>query len=1143
VTRRWGRGATELGLWVLAGIAGIVITVTLLFEAFPEASVDFRISRGDAERIAREFLTARGERLDGYTSAIAFRVDDPAKTYLERELGLGEANRLMASGDVAIFAWDVRAFRELQREEFSVRVDPRGRVVGARHVVEEAKAGARLERDAARAVAESLFRSLRPDAASYGYLPEEANATDRPGRRDWTFTWERTGFHAKDAPYRVRVTVQGDRADGYEEFLKVPEAWQRDFAALRSTNFLYQIASEILSLALIAAMIVVLFRNARRGWVRWRGLLLFALVVGGLVFAMAINALPLTIAGYDTNTSLAGFVLLALVGSAAAGLFLGLLVAAAAGAADPLYRERFPGRLRLGALASARAIGTAEFFRGSVVGLSLAGAHLGGVVLFYIVTRQLGFWVPQDIRYNETVATAAPWLFPLGVSVQAATLEELIFRLFAVLFLMRVTGSLPIAVVLPALVWGFGHSAYPVEPGYARGIEVGAIGIVAGLVFLRYGIVATLVWHYTVDALLIGLLLLRSTEPYFFLSGALVAFAAALPLLVATVLLLRRRRFVEDAALTNAAAPLIAPPAEARAPAAATPHEAASPRRLRLALSIAAGGVLLWALAQPAAIGSFLRVPITSETAAAQADAVLRSRGIDPASYLRAVTIAGSGMNAAPASAASSPFAAATQAEPFDAIANEYLRRTIGIPAANRLYEDEVPSAFWVVRYFRSSEKEEYGVLLHLDGRPYAVRHLLAESAPGADLSKDDAQARAAAYLRAEHGFDLSRWRVVEATSQKLPARTDHTVVWERSDPIGEATVRAEVRLSGGEVADHRVFLKVPEEFARARNERGLAHTIHAAGQAVVFGGGALLLVVLFVRGLRAGRVPWRTLALAMLVPAAGVVLSTANELPGTLARYPTQLALPLFAGFIAASAVIAGAAVYGALLLGGGAAWLFHARAFGGPGRFLGRDLPGEHWRDAVVLGVAGAGIALGLGRFGAVADAVWPVGARSLPAAVPGFADSFLPALGVISSAALVGGGLLTGFALVTSALVAYVRRPWRMAGILVLVAVFAVGQWEAAGDLARGIVVLLAQVAVGWWTVAALLRRNVLAYAIAAALLVLVPGARMLLSQPNLAFQIQGVVVAAIAVGLVAVPVVLWRRAAGGAAVPVPAPVSPG
>ena len=76
------------------------------------------------------------------------------------------------------------------------------------------------------------------------------------------------------------------------------------------------------------------------------------------------------------------------------------------------------------------------------------------------------------------------------------------------------TKSRFLAVVLPAFVWGFLHSNYPQEPAYIRGIEVGLIGIVAGLVMLRWGIWATLIWHYTVDAFLISTSLLRSHGAY-----------------------------------------------------------------------------------------------------------------------------------------------------------------------------------------------------------------------------------------------------------------------------------------------------------------------------------------------------------------------------------------------------------------------------------------------------------------------------------------------------------------------------------------------------------------------------------------------------------------------------------------------------
>ena len=60
--------------------------------------------------------------------------------------------------------------------------------------------------------------------------------------------------------------------------------------------------------------------------------------------------------------------------------------------------------------------------------------------------------------------------------------KEFLFRLFAIPFLQKLTKSNVIAVLLPAFSWGFLHTAYPNEPPYIRGLEVGVIGIVAGIV-------------------------------------------------------------------------------------------------------------------------------------------------------------------------------------------------------------------------------------------------------------------------------------------------------------------------------------------------------------------------------------------------------------------------------------------------------------------------------------------------------------------------------------------------------------------------------------------------------------------------------------------------------------------------------------
>ncbi|HLQ00354.1 MAG TPA: hypothetical protein VK156_04435, partial [Candidatus Limnocylindria bacterium] len=85
-----------LAFWILLGIAGAWFAQRYFFVAFPEASVDFRVSRADALAAAKKFVTAQGQNLDGYQSSIIFQVDDNAKTYLEREVGLAQANRLMS---------------------------------------------------------------------------------------------------------------------------------------------------------------------------------------------------------------------------------------------------------------------------------------------------------------------------------------------------------------------------------------------------------------------------------------------------------------------------------------------------------------------------------------------------------------------------------------------------------------------------------------------------------------------------------------------------------------------------------------------------------------------------------------------------------------------------------------------------------------------------------------------------------------------------------------------------------------------------------------------------------------------------------------------------------------------------------------
>src|SRR5207253_10361341 len=126
----------------------------------------------------------------------------------------------------------------------------------------------------------------------------------------------------------------------------------------------------------------------------------------------------------------------------------------------------------------------------------------------------LGAWAPQEVSYQESVNTLFPWISGAAIGLLAATNEEFTFRLFAIPFFSKFTKSRWLAVMVPAFLWSFLHSNYPQEPAYTRGIEIGLIGIVAGIVMLRWGILAMVIWDYTVDASRVGLFLLRSDSLY-----------------------------------------------------------------------------------------------------------------------------------------------------------------------------------------------------------------------------------------------------------------------------------------------------------------------------------------------------------------------------------------------------------------------------------------------------------------------------------------------------------------------------------------------------------------------------------------------------------------------------------------------------
>lgn len=1150
--RLTGSDKRTLLLWVLLGIVGVVFAQRYFFRAFPEAAVDFKVSRAEALARAQKFIGSLGENVSGYQTAIVFAVDDNAKTYLEREVGLEQANRLMSS-ELNIWYWNVRFFRPKQEEEFFVRVSPAGEIVGYDHKIEEARAGVALERTAAEAAAKEFLRGkMEVDLSKWDFLSEEANSSKKPNRLDWSFTWEKHGFRAKDAPYRLRVGLQGDRAGSSEDSLHVPEAWERSYAKLRSTNIFYNQVAIIPYLLLMGAALWLGILLTKRGETSWGGAIKLGIIVAILLTFMQLNNWPLDRMGYDTNSPYGSFVFEEFAKALLFGVLSALTISLILPGAEPLYRASQPGKLRLSKALTSRGLRSKEFFSAATVGLSLAAAHIGFIVAFYIVAGHFGAWAPQELNYENSVNTTFPWISGVAIGMLAATSEEFLFRLFAIPFLKRLTGSSIVAVIVPAFCWSFLHSAYPNEPPYIRGLEVGLIGIVAGVVMLRWGILATLIWHYTVDASLVGLLLVRSNSLYFKISGVVVGLAALAPLIFAGVSYLARGRFEPDEDLLNRAEPIgevsLESAPEIPASAAATrSYDALAPAMLIfLAVCLVLGGVAAWRLKTPS-LGDYLKLSVDAKTARADADEILRQHGLDPNSYRHATILA----------------------EVTDPVTNEFLRQRVGIARLNEIYATEMPGAVWQVRYFRDSQPEEYSIKLGPDGSLLAFHHKLPEDAPGASLSKEEAVAKAEKYLREVKKLNLSQWNLVETYSDKRIHRTDHELAWQQRTPIdsgstssndavSHAYMRIKVAVLGDEVVDYRgayyskpdareeleareggtfwTFIKIPDEWWRKQEEQTLSRTIYSfAVPILLFGGLGITALIFFFKNLRSEAmraIPWRRLVLWAVwgLVGYGLAVGFGNRFQSFLNAYQTAIPFKTMMGGIVIGLLVGAVFYAGGLAALFGIATYFSNRAFGEERLPIGRSMPGVYYRDALWIGVCGAAGFLGVRRLIEFISVHWPTVHRSLPFSLGQNFDAVLPS-GAILGGALVSSLFLTGVIAFVAAFVAsVVRARWLRFALFLSGAMFLTGSgWGNGMDFAKQFLAEAILLGVIVFGVRRVMRFNVLGCLLAVALLTLLAAAAQLLGQPNAFYRANGYAVIAMMLLVLAGPLSAWRMRA--------------
>jgi membrane protease YdiL (CAAX protease family) len=1090
---------------VVVAAVSLVIGIKYFSRAFPEASLTLRVNRADSLPIAEKFLSSRGFNTSTYRQVAIFDFDDQAKTYLERTQGLATMNRL-TSGPIHLWRWSHRWFKPQQKEEFRVDVDTQGQVVGFDHETPDAAPGASLSPEQAREIAQKFLRAtMHRDLSDLEFL--DSQSEKRPARVDYSFTWKQKSINLGDGSYRIEVDVDGDQVAGYSEYVKIPDQWIRDYQSLRSRNTSAQLVDEVFFVLLSLAMLVILVKRLRDRDVPLRMAAGFGLVGMVLYFLEDLNSFSLSQFGYSTTDSyssfMAGYFLHAILSALGVGAFIFLIVACA----EPVYRENLPRLASVRRTLSWRGLRSRSFFIANVVGITLTFFFFAYQTVFYLAADKLGAWAPADIPFSNLLNTRIPWVAVLLMGFLPAVSEELQFRAFGIPFLEKIFRSRAAGLIVAAFIWGFLHSAYPNQPFFIRGIEVGVGGIIVGVIMLRFGILATLIWHYSVDALYTAFLLLRSPNDYLRISGGLTAGIMLIPLIVALVAYLRSGTFSDDSELTNENVGTKRAPRE---DAVVEAERLVSYQPLQKSRILAAG-VLVAILAGAAFIpvyrfGRDVKIHFSRSEATGSAVAYLKGQGVKVQEYRHAAWLM----------------------ENVDPMALRYLLEHLTIKKSEQLYRRATRLELWEVRFFKPMQKEEYHVFVDpTDNQVFAERHILDEDAPGATLSADEARSLADDFLQRKE-YQLSDYELQNSEARKRKAREDYTLTWQakagNSLNVADAHFRIAVDIAGDQVVGTSRYFKLPETWTRQREASHLANSILFGLEAALGIGLAALIIILFVKQVRAGQILWKRSLWVGVVLAVLMILMELTSIPLLYHRYNTSISLSNFWIVIAVSLAVTP-------LFMGLVAWLVVALAtslypdawgiFKGAARRVWR-------RDAVIAIVLSLAAGVGISQlnalisdrfhtFAPVSFAIFPI---QMDTSSPGIAVILHALIFTVLYAALVG-------ILIYLLCSGWWRRAWWIwpaAALLLLASLGPAGAHSVREFLAgwvMGLLPLAAAVAIAAW----FCRSNILAYVGAIFCLQVAAPLVQLLSQPSMFFRWNGAVLLVLSLLVLA-----WMLAAG-------------
>ena len=814
-------------LFILGALASSVASYFYFPRAFPIIHLNIAMNRSQAIESAKALAFEHHLGPQDAQIATSFATDEKVKTFVELDAGGKQALVDMIDKNLyQAYTWRVRLFKPFEQREATIIFTPNGTPYGFKELLSENEKINNLSIHQAQKKAEQRITSKPWSIVLSDYtLVETSQETVPSGRIDHSFVYERSE-KISDGFYRLSVVVSGDHVSELNHFVKVPEQFMQRYQEMRSKNENIAYLGNLLMIILyiIGCCFMGLFYLMRKRLFVWKPALWWAMGISTAFALTIINKLPLHWMQYNTSYSPTNFLLQLGIGVLYSFIFLTVMLALVFITAEGLTRAAFPKHIQFWKLFNTDAASSYSVLGYTVGGYLLAPFFLLYVILFYLwTTSYFNWWMPTSALFNpDILATYFPWLESVALSFYASFFEECLFRalpLASAALLGARFGKknwwIASAFILQAFIFGAAHANYPTQPAYARLIEIIFTGSIWGGIYLQFGLLPSIISHFSYDVFLFALPIIASTASSALSNKIIIALLSLTPLWIVLYARLRKGSWhsISEKFLNKSWHPT--------APKSIEPSKTIMPKSFTLPKKIQYAFLCMGVVS----LGTWLvttrfqsdapQMTLTRQQALQKAAQIMKEKNIDITKW--------------------------------KAIANPMIDVTT-VPSLNKqhrfIWQEEQPwyktligsylaPPHWIVRYAKfngslDDRAEEHLLYFNPDGSFMRYVHKLPETAPGKSLSHTDAVAIALQEIKKQYDLTPSLEGIVSAQSAKQPNRTDWIITYKdlHTHALPKGEPRITVSLAGDQVVDMYRFIHVPEDWERKEENNLLLASI-----------------------------------------------------------------------------------------------------------------------------------------------------------------------------------------------------------------------------------------------------------------------------------------------------------------------------